>query len=146
MLPFGLTNEKYRQTQQNQLHPNHSNTHPNYRRERWLKNNSNSNIKLSTSKHRVQTDYRFKPKPHQTEFNNCENLLNDVKVILGLTAKTSNVNTTDLLKLSCNIYDNSVDSLVDTGASANYISQDLINKILVQRHLYIKRSHTLLKT
>lgn len=48
--------------------------------------------------------------------------------------------TDSLLKVTCNIYNNLIDSLVDTGASTNYISQQLINKISKEKQLNIIES------
>ncbi len=99
-----------------------------------------SNTKLNSSKQRTPSDKRFKTKPHQPDLNNNENLINDVKNILASLTKLSSDQQSDLIKIHCDFYNTEVETLVDTGASTNYISQDLVTRIMVYQPLIIEDS------
>ena len=89
--------------------------------------------KTNLSKLRPEKTHRIHLKAHTPVFRLSDD---DVKAILGQINGSTNDDT--LIKLICSIQNHQFTSLVDTGATANYISLEALNQIDPQQEFVIE--------
>ena len=99
-----------------------------------------ANSKTTPSKHRVPSGCRHHLKPHQPSFSNVLDMEIDLKSVFTSLGQHGAIRN-ELLTIDCEIDEVTLESLVDTGATSNYISAKVISQLQQRRPLQINPFH-----